>query len=273
MNNVTNVSVYDLHTRIRSPIIFSMLQVEREDTILDVGSGAGYFSDTICKQKASSFCLDISFRNLISIKEREDKNISLLNAEAEKLPFLGKSFTKVLCTEVLEHIKEDKTALEEISRILKPGGVLVLSVPCSELKVPTLMGLLGIKTVHDYDGPEYHYRAGYTIREINELFNASDMVVSEYVYFCHFFSKLVLDIISLCHLMIQRIRTGKTAWHWVDIQDLSSSPSFKIYKVFFPLFFFVSKLDSLFYLSSKAKGYGIVIKAKKSLQHSIGYQP
>jgi 2-polyprenyl-3-methyl-5-hydroxy-6-metoxy-1,4-benzoquinol methylase len=265
VNKATNVSEYDLHTRIRSPIIFSLLQIQREDTVLDLGSGTGYFSEAICKQKASPFCLDISLRNLLSIKKRENNNISLLNAKAEKLPFVRNSFTKILCTEVLEHIKADKTALQEISRVLKPDGTLVMSVPCRELRVPSLIELLGIKTVHDYDGPEYHYRAGYTIREINELFNESDMVVSESIYFCHFFSKLALDIISICHLIIQRIRTGNTTWHWVDIQDLSSSTSFKIFKVLFPFFFLMSKLDTLCYFSSTAKGYGLIVKAKKSL--------
>ena len=242
-----------------------MLQIEKEDAILDLGSGPGYFANASIGQKASTFCLDISLRNLLSIKAREDSTLSLINAEAEKLPFNNESFDKVLCSEVLEHIKADKAALKEISRILKPGGILVMSVPCSELKVPTLIELLGMKTVHDYDGPEYHYHRGYTITELKKLIKASDMVVSEYAYFCHFFSKLALDIISICHLMIQRIRTGKTTWHWVDIQDLSSSTSFKIYKVFFPLFLLVSKLDSLFYLSPKTKGYGLIIKAEKSL--------
>lgn len=263
MNTTTNVSAYDLHTRIRSPIIFSMLQIEKRDTLLDLGSGTGYFAHVCNKQKAATFCLDISFRNLLSVKEREDRNIALINAEAEKLPFLEKSFDKVLSTEVIEHIKDDATALKEISRILKPGGVLVLSVPCNELKMPTLIGLLGIKTVHDYEGPEYHHRTGYAIKEINALLNTSDMVIAESAYFCHFFSKLALDIISICHLLIQRIRTGKTSWHWVDIQDLSSSVSFKMYKAFFSIFLFLSKLDRLFYLLPNAKGYGLAIKARK----------
>lgn len=265
MNKATNVAAYDLHTRIRSPIIFSMLQIEKGNVLLDLGSGAGYFANSTRKQEAATFCLDISLRNLFSIKEREDSDVSLINAEAEKLPFNDESFDKVLCSEVLEHIKEDTATLKEISRILKPGGTLVMSVPCNELKVPTIIGLLGIKTVHEYEGPEYHYHAGYSISEVNELLNTSNMFVSESVYFCHLFSKLALDIISICHLLIQRIRTGRTTWHWVDIQDLSASPSFKIFKIVFPLFLCISKLDRLFYLSSKAKGYGLIVKAKKSL--------
>ena len=121
MKKATNVSTFDLHTRIRSPIIFSMLQIEKGDTILDLGSGPGYFANTSSRQNASTFCLDISLRNLLSIKEREDSNLSLINAEAEKLPFSNESFDKVLCSEVLEHIKADKAALKEISLILKPG--------------------------------------------------------------------------------------------------------------------------------------------------------
>jgi len=263
VSKTNNVSTYDLHTRIRSPLILGMLHLQSGDKVLDLGSGAGYFSETMCTQASSIFCLDISLGNLLSIKQRKNRNVFLIHSEAEHLPLSDTSCNKVLCSEVLEHIEGDGEALKEIARILQPGGTLVITVPCSELRLPTLIGLLGIKTVHDYEGPEKHCRKGYTIREISDLLTVSGLVVSNRAYFSHFFSQLMLDIISIAHLLVRRIFFRQKVWHWADIQELDTSVVFSIFKLLFPLFLFIGKFDKLFLLSSKAKGYGLAIKAKK----------
>ncbi len=52
-------------------------------------------------------------------------------ADATQLPFTDAAFDAIICSEVLEHIVDYKKALQEITRILKPGGVFALSVPRS----------------------------------------------------------------------------------------------------------------------------------------------
>ncbi|PWG74541.1 SAM-dependent methyltransferase, partial [Enterococcus hirae] len=39
------------------------------------------------------------------------------------------AFDTVLCTQVLEHVRDPKKALQELPRVLRPGGVLILSAP------------------------------------------------------------------------------------------------------------------------------------------------
>jgi SAM-dependent methyltransferase len=240
-----------------------MLHLQSGDTVLDLGSGAGYFSETICTQVSSTFCLDIALGNLLAIKQRNNRNVFLIHSEAEHLPFSDTAFNKVLCSEVLEHLEGDREALQEIARILQPGGTLVITVPCSELRFPTLIDLLGIKTVHDHEGPEKHCRKGYTIRDISDLLNEAGLLVFHHAYFSHFFSQLLLDSISISHLLVRRIFFRQKAWQWADIQALDSSAVFKVYKIFFPLFLLISKLDNFFFLFSRAKGYGLAIEAKK----------
>lgn len=48
-------------------------------------------------------------------------------ADAHALPFKDNEFSTVLCTEVLEHVRDPKTVLSEIYRVLKPGGVIILT--------------------------------------------------------------------------------------------------------------------------------------------------
>ncbi|MBI5843852.1 MAG: class I SAM-dependent methyltransferase [Deltaproteobacteria bacterium] len=55
----------------------------------------------------------------------------LVRADACALPFRDNSFDAVICSEVLEHVPDDKKALSEFFRVLAPGGILALSVPRS----------------------------------------------------------------------------------------------------------------------------------------------
>ena len=50
-------------------------------------------------------------------------------ASAEQIPFPDKSFDAVFVLDVLEHVRDDERALAQIYRVLKPGGIVVVSVP------------------------------------------------------------------------------------------------------------------------------------------------
>ena len=50
-------------------------------------------------------------------------------SDITRLPFADAAFDLVICSEVLEHISDDKTAVAEIIRVLKPNRFLVVSVP------------------------------------------------------------------------------------------------------------------------------------------------
>ncbi len=53
----------------------------------------------------------------------------LCAADARDLPHADGAFDLVICSEVLEHVREDRRAVAEITRVLRPGGVLAVSVP------------------------------------------------------------------------------------------------------------------------------------------------
>lgn len=50
-------------------------------------------------------------------------------AMADQLPFAAESFDTVLCTEVLEHVPDPKLVLDELVRVVRPGGRVILTVP------------------------------------------------------------------------------------------------------------------------------------------------
>jgi len=53
----------------------------------------------------------------------------LVSGSVTRLPFEDGLFDKVVCSEVLEHVPDDSAAVSEFIRVLKPGGILAVSVP------------------------------------------------------------------------------------------------------------------------------------------------
>ena len=82
-------------------------------------AGVDLKRDDLCKAKG-----------FLSLMAREQKGRWLVaQADVTQLPFADRSFDVVICSEVLEHIADNRTAVAELVRVLKPGGDLVVTVP------------------------------------------------------------------------------------------------------------------------------------------------
>jgi len=92
---------------------------------LDVGCGTGLILRHL---PPGSVGLDINPRNLPLAKGYAPQT-HLVLGDAEDILLAANTFSTVICTEVLEHLPDPAAAVREIKRILKPGGVLVGSVP------------------------------------------------------------------------------------------------------------------------------------------------
>lgn len=88
--------------------------------LLDVGAGR-------LVHKAMLSCLAESYIGLD--KTKTHPKIDLLADLIKGLPFKDESFDTIFCSQVLEHLSDPRLALGEISRVLKKGGYLILSVP------------------------------------------------------------------------------------------------------------------------------------------------
>jgi ubiquinone/menaquinone biosynthesis C-methylase UbiE len=97
--------------------------------ILDAGCGTGL---NLRHLPAGSTGIDINPRNVELVQKRLP-NQRIVQGDIEAMPFEANSFGTVLCTEVIEHIPDPSAALREFRRVLKPGGVLVGSVPARSL--------------------------------------------------------------------------------------------------------------------------------------------
>jgi glycosyltransferase involved in cell wall biosynthesis/ubiquinone/menaquinone biosynthesis C-methylase UbiE len=98
------------------------------DEVLDVGCGdASNYQAWLVKQVKGLTAIDISRTGIENAKRMGINGI--LHDLSERFPFDDNRFDGATCIEVLEHLYDPKFAVTEMYRVLKPGGLLVTSVP------------------------------------------------------------------------------------------------------------------------------------------------
>lgn len=93
---------------------------------LDIGAGSGELIDAVTrafsvKPRACDYRADLMAIESVAV------DVADLNKEG--LPYPDVSFDLVTCTEVIEHLEHYRSALREASRVLRPGGVFIVSTP------------------------------------------------------------------------------------------------------------------------------------------------
>jgi len=116
-----------------------LLGIKDGDVILDAGCGNGRHSwECYNRNHSSVIALDIdtesvkkNYYMLHSLKEERGIKSSyhLLVADVTKLPFKPECFNRIICSEVLEHIPQDSSAVEELLRVMRRDGAIGISVP------------------------------------------------------------------------------------------------------------------------------------------------
>lgn len=99
-----------------------------EGPTLDVGCGNGIYTAWLADKAGPAVGIDHNLKNL-KWGKGEYPHVQFAIANGEGLPFEDAQFNAVMCTEVLEHTRDDRTTLAEIHRVTKPGGYLLLSTP------------------------------------------------------------------------------------------------------------------------------------------------
>jgi SAM-dependent methyltransferase len=119
---------------------FRRLPVEPGDRVLDIGSGNGRHAFELYRRGAHVTAVDTDagalryvddlFQAMRKAGEVPDTgSAEAVCADATRLPFPADSFDTAVAAEVFEHIPDDRAAMRELCRVLRPGGRVAITVP------------------------------------------------------------------------------------------------------------------------------------------------
>lgn len=148
--------------RKRVKAITRLLKAGSDDSVLDVGVGAGNILEKIKSKKRTG--VDLSNFLLAKARQRLGDEVKLIEGNAESLTSIveQKSFDRVYCSEVLEHLQNPDVALNQIAEVMKPDGLAVITVPNEKLidRLKTILRYTGLNFFlgkpAEHKGDEWH---------------------------------------------------------------------------------------------------------------------
>ena len=170
--------------RLFRKVIKTYFPETRDIRCADIGSSTGA-NLTLFSEIGALVCVGLEYEYGAIQLAKNKSSIPLLQGSGEELPFDQDSFDLVTCTDVLEHIRKDQTTVNEIHRVLRPGGYALITVPAFQF----LWG--------HQDEVSHHLRR-YRRREIEKILTQAGFKIIESFYFnwILFFPVLLVRLIS-----------------------------------------------------------------------------
>ena len=195
----------DMAFRRRVHTVFEWLAFRDDDRVLDCGCGRGFYLNFI---RQVSNChlvgvdLELPYLRIAQETLRPFAGVELVAASIYQLPFPDDHFDKVILSEVLEHLADDRAGLLEIARVLRPGGVIAITVPNANypfLWDPINKTLEWLFDTHISQGPlagiwANHVRL-YNPSQLRALVEGCGLVVEELRAFTHYSFPFIHNIV------------------------------------------------------------------------------
>ena len=110
------------------------------DRLLDLGCGFGRHAYEAARRGADVVALDAGLDEVLGVAAvfaamaeqgelAEATEAATVQGDGYRLPFPDGAFDRVICSEVLEHLHDDRAAMAELARVLRDGGTMAVTVP------------------------------------------------------------------------------------------------------------------------------------------------
>ena len=228
----------------------------RQLRCLDLGSDNGVISYLLRQEGGHWYSADIDNRAVEMIRDEVRENVYLI--EDNELPFKTEYFDMVVIVDLLEHVDQDKKLMQEVERVLKVGGSLIVNI--HYLKVFSITHWLRelLSLTDDQHG---HVRAGYTFTELCQLAPQLTWVKCE--TYSRGFTELIDIMISF---ILSSVNTKPVTQKGIilDEEDFKKQKKlFYLYSILYPGMWLLSKLDLLLFF---LPGHKLIARFTKAVQ-------
>jgi len=129
-------------------MVEELLAPQPGERLLEVGSSSGYRIEGYAGRGVKLWGIDADHDAIVS-GQTSGSPVTLIEADAESLPFPDGFFDKLLSVHLLEHLENPGQAVGEMARVLKSDGQAIIVVPCERIRGDTAFaGWLRFKNLH-----------------------------------------------------------------------------------------------------------------------------
>lgn len=263
------LNVGDMSLKRRARRIIEETNPQTGEAIIDLGCGTGYYlyllSNLPLNLKLTGFDNDKKALEEAKLLLSNNESINFVTGDMHKMPFKDNSFDKTVASEVLEHVENDEQVLKEIYRILKPNGILVISVP--SVNYPFFWDPINFILQHLF---KTHIKTGffaglwsghlrlyslYNLKKKFEKIGFKVEIAQELTYWCLPFNHYLINIVArlLYDVKISPKIADKISKFKVSKKPLIIALAFK----------FVNWVDKLNEVFPQRNGVNVFIKVKK----------
>jgi Methylase involved in ubiquinone/menaquinone biosynthesis len=211
---------------------------------LDIGSDNGVISYLLRRRGGYWKSSDLDEHAVESIRDLVKSDV--FQIDGLRTPFKDNEFDRVVIVDFLEHIPTDKEFLNELFRIIKPGGELIINVPHIKNSLLRRFRL----SIGQTDEKHGHVRPGYTVEGIKRLLGDKFALLSHKTY-SKFFSEFIDTLITFAYGILKGSEQAKSQKGvLVTGSDISKYKKlFRIYSLMYPIVwtFFQAGFPYLFF--------------------------
>ncbi len=224
---------------------------------LDIGGDNGVISYLLRQRGGRWHSADLDERTVRSIQQLVGTDVHQIDGGVT--PFEDGAFDQIVIVDFLEHIPDDRAFAQELARITRPGGQVIINVP--HLKPGSMLNRLrhAIGLTDEWHG---HLRPGYTLEGLRQLL-APAFLIEESATYSGAFSELIDTALNGLYLRLQRQNAGDRSSKGTVITEgdvRKHRKQFMLLSALYPLIWGVAKLDALLFFTP---GYKLILSARR----------
>ena len=206
---------------------------------------------------------DAEQASITQIRDLTGDPVVAMDKEQPSLPLADDTFDVAVTIDVHEHLQRPERLNQELARLVKPGGRIIVTTPSSDEGKPAnrVKRLLGMRA-EDYG----HVVVGYNVPELEQQLRAVGLQPYASGSYSRFFTEMVELLINFAYVKIlsgrsrAKVASGQIAPQ-TEAQLKSVAKSYRLYSLIYPFMLALSKLD---FLDRSSHGYAVIVAARRA---------